>query len=595
MAEPGDYLAFERDSALLTWMEQFAPFGVVTLDKSFQVQSWNHWMDLHSGRRSQEVAGKNLFTLYPDLEERRLLGPFQRALEGESSVVSTALHGYLLPLPSPFRETAPAFMLQTARIGPLFSKGVVCGIVLVIEDVTQRENQAIMLGQQHQRDELLSRVLTHLLKAERPRKAVRTLLFKIAEQLDLDTFLLYLRDPDTGHLNLEALGGIPAEADKDLRGCPFIAVLSGKSNTTLSLNSVQTQTSPEYAALRKLGVSAAVVLPLIADERNLGLLCLATCSRVAIPAEESDLLTTIAQCLAIAIDRENSNLLLFRAKEQLREHAQYLENRVQERTARLQETITELETFSYTVAHDLRAPARSMTGYCEVLLEDFPQGLTPEARKIVERISRASRRMETLTRDLLEFSKVSRQDIALSTVRLEPLIEDLVASRAPAVRQSIKVCSPLLPVRAHRGLLQHVFSNLVDNAIKFVRPGAAPKITIATEIVSRSSPNTRSTPLVFSSTEELPQEPPNNPSNEAPRQVRVWVRDEGIGISPEAHQKIFGLFERDCSAEGYEGTGIGLAIVARAMQRMGGTCGVESEPGKGSGFWIELPEALGAE
>jgi signal transduction histidine kinase len=144
-------------------------------------------------------------------------------------------------------------------------------------------------------------------------------------------------------------------------------------------------------------------------------------------------------------------------------------------------------------------------------------------------------------------------------------------------------------VRAHQGLLQHVFSNLIDNAMKFVQPKTAPKITISTEVVPRGSPNTRSRSLVFSSTEALPQNSAVQPIEQPPEHIRVWVRDQGIGIPREAHQKIFGIFERGVSSEVYEGTGIGLAIVSRAMQRMGGTCGVESEPGKGSRFWLELP------
>src|SRR5688572_30433506 len=102
-----------RREALLSWIQQFAPYGVVTLDESFTVQSWNHWMELHSGLKFEEVAGKSLLALFPDLASRRLTSHFERALQGESSVLSTALHRYLLPLPSPFRGAGLAHMLQT--------------------------------------------------------------------------------------------------------------------------------------------------------------------------------------------------------------------------------------------------------------------------------------------------------------------------------------------------------------------------------------------------------------------------------------------------------------------------------------------------
>jgi signal transduction histidine kinase len=591
MADSNDNVAPHREQALLSWLQQFAPYGVVTLDESLRIQSWNHWMELHSGKRLADISGRNLLTLFPDIQERKLGSHFERALQGESSVLSTALHRYLLPLPSPFRETSLPCMLQTARISPLFSEGKVCGVVIVIEDVTQRESQAESLARQHRRDELLSWALAQLLETDQPRKAVRQLFFKIAEQLDFDSFLIYLRHPETGASCLDAVGGIPVELEKDFADCPFLAIVPAGSSEVTTLNSILQRPEPEYAIFKKAGMSAAVVIPLSAKGRNLGFLCFTTGTRETILPEESDLVETIAKYLATALDRENTSQQLHKAKELLSEQAQLLEKRVQERTSSLQETVTELETFSYTIAHDLRAPLRGTSGYCEALLEDFVDELPPEAKRIVEKIARTSDRMDMLTRDLLEFSKISRQEIALSRVEIEPIIDDLAALRIPAVRQAITIHTPLHPVMAHTGLLQHVFSNLIDNAVKFVPPQAAPKIAISTELVSQRSPNTRSRTLVFSSTE--PPEPETVPFTEqpAPNQVRIWVRDQGIGIPREAHQKIFGIFERGISSESYQGTGIGLAIVARAMQRMGGTCGVESEPGKGSGFWLELPAA----
>ncbi len=580
-----------REQALLSWIQQFAPYGVVTLDEAFQIQGWNHWMELHSARRAAEVMGKNLFSLFPDLRERNLVSHFERALQGESSVLSTALHHYLLPLAPPFRESDIEHMLQTARIAPLYFEGKVCGIVLVIEDVTQRESQAETLARQHRRDELLSWALAQLLRTERPRRSVRQLFFKIAEQLDFDTFLIYLRDLDTDTLSLDAAGGIPLELEKEFAACPFLALLPDETGEVIVLDSIPRHEEPEYALLKRAHMCAAIMIPLLAKERDLGLLCFTTGTREIIQPEEAELVKTIAQYLATALDREVTSQQLHKAKELLSEHARLLEKRVEERTASLRDTISELETFSYTIAHDLRAPVRGTTGYCEVLLEDFGEELPEGARQLVDKIAQASGRMETLTRDLLEFSRVSRQEIALSQVEIEGLIEDLPALQNPAVRQAITLCSPLQPVLAHKGLLQHVFSNLIDNALKFVPPGMPPKITISSEVLAHSSPNTRTRKLIFSSTESARREGESAKAQPAPRLVRIWVRDEGIGIPREAHQKIFGIFERGVAAKSYEGTGIGLAIVARALQRMGGTCGVESEAGKGSHFWIELPAA----
>lgn len=578
-----------REDALLLWIQQSAPFGVITLDESMRIQSWNRWMEQHSAKELEEVKAQDLFSLFPDLNERRLTPHFERALQGESSVLSTGLHRYLLPLPSPFRETDR--MLQTARIAPLFVEDKVCGVVIVIEDVTQRETQAQALSQQHRRDELHSWTLAQLLNSDRPRKEIRQLFFKVAEQLDFDTFLVYFGDVQAVTLTLNAAGGIPTHLESDFIHCPFLKALSEKPFEITVLNCIQKREEPEYAVLRKAGISAAVLIPLAAKNRSLGLLCFATGTRDSIQTEESELVKTIGQYLATALDRDDTNQMLNKAKEELSAHSQLLETKVQERTVRLQDTISQLETFSYTVAHDLRAPARGTTGYCEVLLEDFENELSAEAKTIVQRIMNTSRRMEALTRDLLEFTKISRQDAPLSRTELEPVIKEVISIYDPAIRRTITVRSPLHCVLAHKSLLQQVFSNLIENAVKFVPPQTLPKIAIFSEPVSQGSPNTRSRALEFSalgppSLAEARVRPA--PSS---KQIRIWVADEGIGIAPEAHEKIFGIFERGLTSNLYLGTGIGLAIVARAMQRMGGTCGVESELGKGSRFWLELPAA----
>ncbi len=383
-------------------------------------------------------------------------------------------------------------------------------------------------------------------------------------------------------------GGVAVEHEKNFAKCPFLAFMPADAREVVALNSAQQRAEPAFDFLKDGAIAAAVLLPLFAEDRNLGLLCFTTAARDTITEEEIVLLTTIAQCLAIALDREQTNKKLQVAQEQLRGHAQLLEKTVQERTAQLQATVSELETFSYAVAHDLREPVRGLTGFCEVLLEDFNDLLPPEARNVVERLTRTSRRMETLTRDLLAFSSVSRQQIHLTRVEIEPIIKDILALRPPALRDSVSLPFPFHAALAHATLLQQVLSNLIDNAVKFVVPETPPKITIWTELVPQSSPNTRSAHLLFSSVDKFPQANPPAADIVPATRVRIWVADEGIGIAPEMHQKVFGIFERGVQSEQYEGTGMGLAIVARAVQRMGGTCGVESEQGKGSRFWIEL-------
>jgi signal transduction histidine kinase len=238
-----------------------------------------------------------------------------------------------------------------------------------------------------------------------------------------------------------------------------------------------------------------------------------------------------------------------------------LEQRVAERTRKLEETISELEVFSYSVSHDLRAPLRAMHGYSHVLIEDFSQSMDETAREYIRRILTASERLDRLIQDILTYSRFARSEIEVSNVSLEHLVNDIVqqypALQAP--QAEVQIQSPLLSVMGHVASLTQCVSNLLTNAVKFVTPGTVPRVSIWTESVDSG--------------------------------VRLFIRDNGIGI-PQTHQaRIFCMFERAPHAVSYEGTGIGLAIVKKAVERMGGQVGVQSEVGEGSKFWIQLAAA----
>jgi signal transduction histidine kinase len=236
-----------------------------------------------------------------------------------------------------------------------------------------------------------------------------------------------------------------------------------------------------------------------------------------------------------------------------------LEDQVRERTSTLEERNEELEAFAYSISHDLRAPLRTMQGFSEALLEDFGDKLDPAGRDYAERIVAGSRRMDELIRDLLAYSRVSRSELQLMPVALRPLADTAVAELETALRAragTVRVADSLPVVHGHPGTLSQVFANLLGNALKFVPENRPPVIEISTD--RRNG------------------------------MVRVWVIDNGIGIASEHRDRIFRVFERLHSTEEYPGTGIGLAIVRKAIERMGGKVGVDSTPGQGSRFWIEL-------
>ncbi len=243
---------------------------------------------------------------------------------------------------------------------------------------------------------------------------------------------------------------------------------------------------------------------------------------------------------------------------QAREHLEML---VEERTARLKQTVGELEAFSYSVSHDLRAPVRAMQGFSELVRTKFAKQLGPEGTALVDRIIDGAKRSDELIRDVLTLSHVARDPTHLEVVDVEQVLQH-VLSGTPEFEQSratIHIARPLHKVVGHSARLSQCFSNLLGNAVKFVPPGVRPHVKIWTEPFQK--------------------------------RIRIWVEDNGIGIPKGQEERIFGLFQRLHPEDVYHGTGVGLAIVRKSVERMNGKVGVESEPGKGSRFWIELPAA----
>lgn len=235
-----------------------------------------------------------------------------------------------------------------------------------------------------------------------------------------------------------------------------------------------------------------------------------------------------------------------------------LEQRVAERTAQLKETIDELERFTHTVAHDLRAPLRAVHRYGELLLEGDPDS---GRRGLLAGVTEAADRMDRLIQDLLSYSKVSRAEIMLEPVDAAALAAEALAALSAHIAEAGAVveAGPLPAVVGDRLLVSQVLMNLLTNALKFVPEGRAPRVGIG--------------------------------GSREGAVARLWVQDNGIGIEPRFRERVFRIFERLESGERFSGTGIGLAIVSKAAERMGGKVWFESEVGKGSRFYLELPAA----
>ncbi len=265
-------------------------------------------------------------------------------------------------------------------------------------------------------------------------------------------------------------------------------------------------------------------------------------------------------------ERKRAEDALRQAHAQLASRAVHLEKLVEQRTAKLNETVGDLETFSYSIVHDLRAPLRAMNNFARLLADECGP-ISETANDYVRRITTAAERMDRLIQEVLNYGRIARADVSLAPVDagtlLRGMLETYPTFQPP--HADVELTGNIPRVLANEAALTQCLSNLLGNAVKFVAPGVTPRVRVWAE----------------------------------PRdlRVRLFFQDNGIGIEKEAHEKIFEMFQR--LSKRYDGTGVGLTIVKKAVEKMGGKVGLESEPDKGSTFWIELlaatPEAVPAE
>jgi PAS domain S-box-containing protein len=353
----------------------------------------------------------------------------------------------------------------------------------------------------------------------------------------------------------------------DLRG--RVQFMNPVAEQLVGMQNAQAADQPLESVLRiRTGASTTLDLPAVVREVIASMKERARMEVTGSTALQPDILRDwIMSCYPMMVNGRPAGVVigaievteLKRTQRNLREANLLLERRIQERTERLAEANIELRAFAHTVAHDLRAPLRNVEGYTDALLEDETPRLSEQGRSFLTRISDGARRMDRLITDLLAYSQLSRAELRLQTVDLERVLRLALSDMETQIRRSqakIEIASPLPVVLGNEAILVQVFENLVGNAIKFVAPGVKPVVKIRAEADGGVA--------------------------------HVWISDNGIGIPPAQRERIFGVFERLHGEEAYPGTGIGLAIVKKAMERLGGSVRIEAAQ-SGTTFRLCLP------
>ncbi len=297
--------------------------------------------------------------------------------------------------------------------------------------------------------------------------------------------------------------------------------------------------------LSKTWVGNCLLLPVVVHQQTIGVLAAEVEGNRRFTRREVELLRTMSNLIGSALESER------------------LRRISSERTRQLEQVNEELEKFVYTVSHDLKSPIVSIHGFSSILLDDYGDKLDPDARHYLERIQKNAVAMQQLVKDLLELSRVGRGAQNFEDVELRDIVERALLEFSYQIREDqvqVIVQDELPKVHADGTQMTQVFANLIGNAIKFRDPDKKEaRVEIGAE--------------------------------EREEEVLCWVKDNGVGIAPEFHDKIFNLFERQPRSKAVEGSGIGLTVVKRIIDLHEGRIWVESEVGEGAAFYFTLPKA----
>ena len=432
--------------------------------------------------------------------------------------------------------TSRWFQVSVDRAGP-------DEVIALVEDITERKTAELRLTTQF----AVSRALA---AAEDIVEDMPSVLEAMCRGKGWDAAAIWLEDGDA--LDFIAEWGMPtidlaplsalSRGLKMTKGMDLPGLIweTGKPIRVDDLSTVPE--TPHITLSRAAGMVAVRAFPIANGRTVLGAV-VAMSGRAMAPDNNDELVISLGQQIGQFVAR-------VRAQADLRRLNAELEARVAQRTADLAASNAELEAFSYSVSHDLRAPLRAINGYAQILLEDHGEAMTPDARRLVDIIGGRGARMGALIDDLLAFSRLGRQEVRRHGVDVEALAHTVVLEQPPG--KATLTVGALPRANGDVALLRQVWTNLIGNALKYSRDREAPVVEIG-----------------FAD-------------------GAYYVRDNGVGFEMKYADKLFGVFQRLHRDDEFEGTGVGLAIVRRIIERHGGEVWVKATLGEGATFYFTL-------
>ncbi len=536
--------------------------AVVSIDAEGQVTFWNRRAEAIFGWSAQEAHGREIAALvmparYRDAH-REGLRRFLATGEGpilNQRIALTASHRDGTEFPIELAVTA-------VKESGTYSFNA------FIADVTERRAAEKALQMSEQQKASLLRLSGHLERAHTFSEVLQAALAEVRTVTGYRSAWAYLFSEDGASMSLLSIEG--ARADTLRRSAPVLtvkgdgmleALLAAHGPVVVEDARTDPRTNKELVA--RFENRTIINVPMMLADKKIGAFGTGSfgVEGVRLPdRHELDYLSTMAGQLGGVFDRIQLLEERAQAYEDIRTLNAQLEQRVLERTAQLEAANEELEAFTYSVSHDLRAPLRHIDGFARILLEEYAGRLDADGRHYLDVICGGARSMGEMVDDLLQLSQIEHQDLVRKPTDLNVVVRDVIAELEPACRgRDIEWVIGELPVApCDPGLIKLVFVNLLSNAVKYTR---------------------RRTPAVI----EVGRGPHEHPAV-------IFIKDNGAGFDERHAHKLFGVFQRLHRKEDFEGTGIGLATVQRILKKHGGRVWAEAAVDAGATFFLTLGE-----